>query len=45
LECNNLTVYTNNEYVLDYCYNYELPTKPLSAKNESYKPLKLRIRE
>ena len=45
LECNNLTVYTNNEYVLDYCYNYEIPTKPLSAKNESYKPLKLRIRE
>ena len=44
-ECNNLTVYTNNEYVLDYCYDYGIPTKPLSAKNESYKPLKLRIRE
>ena len=43
--CNDLTVYTNNEYVLDYCYDYEIPTKPLSAKNESYKPLKLRIRE
>ena len=46
--CKHLTVYTDNEYVLNYCYTYEIPTKSLSIKNESYRSsnrLKLRIRE
>ena len=43
--CNNLTVYTDNEYVKAYCQNYNKPVKPLNAKNESYKPFRLKIRE
>ena len=43
--CPNLTVYTNNDYVADYCKENDITVKFLSSKNESYKPLKLRIRE
>jgi hypothetical protein len=35
-DCPNLTVYTNNDYVINYCNENNIPTKPLS-NNESYK--------
>lgn len=41
-DCDKLTVYTDNDYVVEYCEEYGIPVKPLKAKNES---LKLRIRE
>ena len=47
-DCDNLTIYTDNEYVIDYCEDNYIEVKPLSAKNESYKKpnaLKLKIRE
>lgn len=43
--CISLTVYTDNDYVKNYCNEYNIPVKPLKSKNESYKPFKLRIRE
>ena len=43
--CSRLTVHTDNDYVIDYCEEDEITVKSLKAKNESYKPLKLRIRE
>ena len=45
--CNKLTVYTNNEYVIDYCNKNDIPTKPLN-NNESInknKRYKLHIKE
>ena len=47
-DCDNLIIYTDNEYVSDYCDDNSIEVKPLSAKNESYKKpnaLKLKIRE
>lgn len=35
-DCDNLVVYTNNEYVKNYCAENNIPTKPLNA-NESYR--------
>lgn len=44
-DCNNLVVYTNNNYVKDYCNKNNIPTKPLN-NNESFKNLiRLHIRE
>ena len=45
--CENLTVYTDNEYAVDYCKENGVSVAPLSEKprNESYKPLRLKIRE
>lgn len=46
--CKNLTIYTDNEYVNEYCNEYNIQVKPLSAKNESYiksNKLRLQIRE
>lgn len=43
-----LTVYTNNDYVINYCEEYEILVKPLKSKNESYSKqnkLKLLIKE
>lgn len=34
--CNNLTVYTNNDYVIDYCEENNISTKPITH-TESYK--------
>ena len=34
--CNMLTVYTNNEYVKDYCNENNIPVKPITH-TESYK--------
>lgn len=34
--CPNLTIYTNNDYVIDYCSKNRIPTKPLTH-TESYK--------
>jgi len=33
--CESLTVYTNNDYVINYCKEYEIPVKPLKSKDES----------
>ena len=47
-DCDNLTVYTDNEYVIEYCEDNYIEVKLLSVKNESYKKpnaLKLKIRE
>ena len=43
--CQSLTIYTNNDYVIFYCKINYIPVKPLKAKNESYLPLKLKIKE
>jgi hypothetical protein len=43
--CNDLTVYTNNEYVIDYCKIYSIPTKPLNNTESYRKPFKLHIGE
>jgi len=43
--CTSLTVYTDNEYIKNYCQEYDIPVKPLKTKTESYKPFRLKIRE
>ena len=43
--CTSLTVYTDSDYVKRYCQENDIPAKPLKAKNESYEPFRLKIRE
>lgn len=43
--CKNLIVYTDSAYVKSYCQENNVSVKSLKAKNESYRPLKLKIKE
>ena len=43
--CSKLIVHTDNDYIVDYCKKRGISVKSLKANYESYKPLKLRIRE
>ena len=44
--CPNLTVYTNNEYVIGYCESNGIPTQPIKTTTESYKKsFRLHIKE
>lgn len=44
--CPKLTVYTNNQYVIDYCTEEGIPTQPIKTTIESYKrPIKLHMKE
>lgn len=46
--CSKLAVYTNNDYVVDFCEEEEIPVKSLKTNYESYierNRLKLQIRE
>ncbi len=42
---NYLTVYTDNDYIINYCNEKDIKVRPLKSKTESYKSFKLRIRE
>ena len=43
--CTNLTIYTNNDYVKQYCKKQKVTVKPVDKKEYYKKPFKLHIKE
>lgn len=43
--CENLTVRSNNKYIIDYCKEYNIPVKPLNNNESFNSSIKLHIRE